>query len=228
MFGRFAGVLPCADCAGIRTDLRLYAEQPSGLATRYEATEVYLATRDGDRTFERSGRWTIMRGSTDDRDATIYQLDVDKPGSQRNFLRLGDTALRLLDYEQRDIPSLTPHSLRRVPDDSPADTVIVTEQDTGRDIVVAEGRTVTIRLTSNRSTGFSWKLVSAASDVLSPTGDVRYAEARAGPGAVGVGGIESWTFRAVRSGQQRLRFEYQRPWENAPPARSVEYTITVR
>jgi uncharacterized lipoprotein NlpE involved in copper resistance len=63
LLAEYAGVLPCADCAGIRTELRLYAEQPSGQAVRYELTETYLGTRDGDRMFEREGRWTVMRGS---------------------------------------------------------------------------------------------------------------------------------------------------------------------
>jgi len=36
--GTFAGVLPCADCSGILTELRLYTEQPSGQPTRYELT----------------------------------------------------------------------------------------------------------------------------------------------------------------------------------------------
>jgi hypothetical protein len=33
LLGRFVGVLPCADCRGIHTELRLYAEQPSGRPT---------------------------------------------------------------------------------------------------------------------------------------------------------------------------------------------------
>src|SRR5688572_14561571 len=61
LFGRFVGVLPCADCSGIHIDLRLYAEQPSARPTRYESIETYLGTRDGDRTIKHAGRWTIMR-----------------------------------------------------------------------------------------------------------------------------------------------------------------------
>jgi copper homeostasis protein (lipoprotein) len=115
LIGTFIGVLPCADCAGIKTVLRLYTET-SGRPTRYEASETYLATKDGDRSFERTGRWTIMRGSANDPDATVYQLDFDQPNALRNFLKAGDSELRLLDREQRDIPSLNPHSLLRVPD----------------------------------------------------------------------------------------------------------------
>src|SRR5688572_2876414 len=63
--GRFVGVLPCADCAGIRTQLRLFAAHGTGQPTRYQSNETYIATREGDRTFDRSGRWTILRGSPD-------------------------------------------------------------------------------------------------------------------------------------------------------------------
>lgn len=110
----YSGILPCADCAGIRTELRLYAEQPSGRPIRYELSETYLATRDGDRAFEKSGRWTLLRGSASDPNATVYQLDFDRPATQRDFLRVGDDELRLLDRRQHEIPSAAPHSLYRV------------------------------------------------------------------------------------------------------------------
>src|SRR5215510_6268561 len=63
---KYAGTLPCADCAGIRTVLTLYSEPGP---TRYELVETYLATRDGDRSFPSSGRWTVLRGSATDSNA---------------------------------------------------------------------------------------------------------------------------------------------------------------
>jgi NlpE-like protein len=84
LVGRFAGLLPCADCAEVRTDLRVFVERGSGRPTRYDASETYAATRDGDRTFEREGTWTIMRGSADNPDAVTYQLDHDQPQALRN------------------------------------------------------------------------------------------------------------------------------------------------
>lgn len=224
--GRFAGMLPCADCAGIRTELRLLAARQSGQPTRYEAKETYVATRDGDRTFERSGRWTIMRGMPDDPDATIYQLDFDQPHATRNYLKVGDQELRLLDHEQRDIASLTPHSLHRVPD---ADALAVTlgEADAGRTIDVRRGQSIAVLLPSNRSTGFRWSLVPASAGVLNVVTDVGYTQDS--PGAVGAPGVETWTFQASRPGQQELRFEYRRPWEKTvPPAKVILLSISVR
>jgi lysophospholipase len=109
----YAGVLPCADCAGIRTELSLYVEQPWGRPVRYELRQTYLGTRGGDRTLESTGRWNLLRGTQDDPDATVIELDADRPDARRDFLRVGDE-LRALDRQQREIASAAPHTLRRV------------------------------------------------------------------------------------------------------------------
>src|SRR5262245_24060220 len=48
----FTGVLPCADCAGIRHELTLHSDQHSGQPLTYALVQTYLGTRDGDRTFK--------------------------------------------------------------------------------------------------------------------------------------------------------------------------------
>src|SRR5215467_2531982 len=71
--GTFAGVMPCADCSGILTELRLYTEQPSGRPARYELTETYL-------------------------DAIVVQLDLGRIDARKNFVRVGEDELRLIDF----------------------------------------------------------------------------------------------------------------------------------
>jgi len=114
----FKGVLPCADCAGIRTELRLYANPASGQPLHYESTQTYMGTRVGNRTVESTGRWTIFRGSATDREAIVYQLDFDRPGMEQNFLKVGEGELRLLDRHQQEIPLSVSHSLHRVAEES--------------------------------------------------------------------------------------------------------------
>ena len=229
LLGRFVGVLPCADCAGIRTELRLYAEQPSGRPARYEATQTYLAARDGENTVQRTGRWAIMRGSASDPDATIYQLDLDRPDARQNFLRVGDSEIRLLDRDQREIASTAPHSLRRVPTEDSMDTVTLAETDSGRVVQLVQGQPVVIRLSSNHSTGYRWTLRPATAGVLTSLGEPAYTPTAQSSGAVGSGGVEAWSFTASQHGQQELRFEYRRPWETTtPPAKALTYTIIVR
>jgi NlpE N-terminal domain len=80
--GTFAGVLPCADCAGIRTELTLFAEQPSGRPVRYELKHTYLGTRDGDRTFEKGGRTACDAGTR------LRVQFVSSPGGSTSRLEL--------------------------------------------------------------------------------------------------------------------------------------------
>ena len=114
LLGTYTGTLPCADCSGIRTELSLYSKGPNdfSLAT-YMLSQTYLGTRDGDRTIESAGRWTVLRGMPSNVDATIYQLNFDRPDRTMNFLRVGENELELLDRQQRQISSPANHILRR-------------------------------------------------------------------------------------------------------------------
>lgn len=50
---RWTGTLPCADCGGIVYDLKLNTE-----TGRFTLINTYLATKDGDRTYTRTGRYS--------------------------------------------------------------------------------------------------------------------------------------------------------------------------
>jgi copper homeostasis protein (lipoprotein) len=96
----YEGVLPCADCQGIRTELTLFDDDSS-----YKLVETYLGTPDGDRTVESDGTWTLQRPRKDP-EATIYQLHPGKPGEARSFLIVDERQIRQLDREGREIESL--------------------------------------------------------------------------------------------------------------------------
>lgn len=110
----WGGVMPCADCIGIRIQLRLFKEQTPGRRARYEMTETYMGTPGGEHDVQTQGRWTILRGSATDRDAIVYQLDSDKPATTRSFVLASNHELRLLDREQRPINTQMPHSLHLI------------------------------------------------------------------------------------------------------------------
>jgi predicted secreted protein len=220
LLAMYTGILPCADCAGIRTDLSVYAEQPSGEASRYGLRETYIGTRGGDRTVERTGRLAVTRGTANDREATVYQLESERPDGRRNFVRAGDNELRLLDREKRELPPSPPRSLYRA--------VTLAEGDSGKVIDVRPGERVIVRLASNRSTGYSWALLTSGSDALTRLAS-EYTQVADAEGKPGAPGVESWYFQAKGSGRQELRFEYRRPWErNVAAAKSTNYTIRVR
>lgn len=111
--GRYTGTLPCADCDGIQVVLELYAETADGPPTRYTLERTYLGTGDGGSRFIEVGAWAILRGARDDPDATVYELDPDRPGTTRSYLRRGDRELVLLDQELGEIQSDHPDTLTR-------------------------------------------------------------------------------------------------------------------
>jgi copper homeostasis protein (lipoprotein) len=211
--GTFAGIMPCADCAGILTELRLYTEQ--GRPARYELTETYLGSREGDRSISGSGPWESSREGAGE----VVQLDLGRPGAPRNFLRAGGEELRLLDRNRREIVSKAPHSLYRV-SDLPA--VTLAESDSGRTFEAEPGQRVAVVLGANRATGYDW--------TLDPTGLTRLGDPVYAQGATpGEGGTEIWLFRASGSGKQELRFRYVRPFERgAAAAKTVGFTVSVR
>jgi copper homeostasis protein (lipoprotein) len=220
-FGTFAGMMPCADCAGILTELRLYAEQ--GRPTHYELMETYMGTRDGDRSIGTSGEWATLSGSADDRSATVIQLDLGSVGTRRNFLRAGGDELRRLDSNLKELPSAAPHSLHRV-SDLPATTLL--EGDNGRTIEVETGQRVYAVLGANRATGYDWTLEGSGSGLLMSLGNPIYAQSA---DLAGSGGTRMWFFAATLKGKQELRFQYRRPYEPGVPAvKTVAFTVVVR
>jgi uncharacterized lipoprotein NlpE involved in copper resistance len=112
MVSVYEGTLPCADCAGLKTVLTLFAK-PGWAEGTYKLRETYLATRDGDKMFEASGQWTTLKGDATDDNATVYQLNPDDSTKARNFLRVSHNEIRTLDREFREIQSPMNLSLKR-------------------------------------------------------------------------------------------------------------------
>ena len=110
----YEGTLPCADCAGIRTELTILAPGDQQLeAATFRLHETYLKTRDGDRPALFTGRLMVHQGSASDPAATVYELRPAPVGETRYFQRLNENELRLLDREQKPIRSKLPYTLTR-------------------------------------------------------------------------------------------------------------------
>lgn len=107
--------------------------------------------------------------------------------------------------------------------------VSLTGADNGRTIEIPRGTDLLVSLESNRTTGYSWTQSGALTGPLASAGEPIYVTAPASTGALGVGGIETWRFRSVAPGEQRLTFEYRRPFEKElAPARTVTIDVRVR
>ena len=99
----YEGILPGADCAGLKTELTLYKDNT------YFLKETYLATRDGDKTYTSYGRWQKIRSGQRD----FIQLNYDKPQETYNFLINSADHVQVVDKQLRLIPSPMNLSLTR-------------------------------------------------------------------------------------------------------------------
>lgn len=112
LLARFRGVLPCADCPGIDTELSLFADSPNEpLHTRYALKRTYL---ERGKSYTEVGTWELLRGTPDDPNATIYQLKSKDGGQPANFLRVSDDQIVQLDNERHRFDAKLNFSLKKV------------------------------------------------------------------------------------------------------------------
>jgi copper homeostasis protein (lipoprotein) len=247
---RYWGILPCADCAGIRHELALTQDSKTGEPQTYGLVETYLGSmsNDGERAVSSKGKWSIARGGPDGA-MTIIRLDGGgKAESARSFERVSETELRLLDREQKRIESTHSLSLVRVSDTPPQpDTLapgsltaaapagasapvkldagepaaMVTDLASGWPVMLSLGQEMTARLTADRAAGGRWTPRPATDGgVVLRQGEPAYEKNAAG-------GVEVFRFKAVKAGQTVLTFDY-RLGAAATAAKSVSYPITVK
>ena len=86
--GTYKGVLPCADCEGIKTELELNSDKT------YEIKETYLGKGDG-KPFESKGSFQF-----DSKNSSIIELD--KAGDSRKYF-VAEGYLKALDLEGNEI-----------------------------------------------------------------------------------------------------------------------------
>jgi predicted secreted protein len=109
---------------------------------------------------------------------------------------------------------------------SPAGTV-VTATDSGRVVNLKPGDTFEVKLEANPSTGYGWT-VSPEKNSIVRQKSMKFI--RGGAGDVpGAGGTNVWKFEGVKAGNQKLTFNYQRPWEKGVPAvKTVWFSVVVQ
>lgn len=84
------------------------------------------------------------------------------------------------------------------------------------------GRHFTITIPANPTTGYQWQLARPLNDKMIQF--IRSEYIADNTGAVGSGGKEIWTFRALQAGRSAIALKYARTWEkNTAP--DVKYYI---
>ena len=111
----------------------------------------------------------------------------------------------------------------------PPPPVTVSAAQSGTSVALAAGQDLVVRLPTNPSTGYRWAYVEPKDAVLRVDGPSTYEAAQSAGNVAGAGGIEIWKLAPLKPGQQQLRFEYRRPWEqDVAPSQVVTYSVTVQ
>jgi len=93
-------------------------------------------------------------------------------------------------------------------------------------IKVKVGQEFNITLESNPTTGYQWQLAKQLDRSIVELVRSEYRPSESG--LLGAGGIEVWTFKAVKSGTAEISFEYVRSWEtDVPPIKEKSFGIIV-
>ncbi|MDM8523894.1 beta-propeller domain-containing protein [Desulfococcaceae bacterium HSG8] len=100
-----------------------------------------------------------------------------------------------------------------------------TKANDGEIVTLETGDVLTVKLSSNRSTGFMWNIEELDQDVLQHTDD-SYKSDCDDRLIAGCGGSETWTFKALSSGKTRLSMAYYRHWESVESADST-FTLDI-
>jgi|SRR5450432_629138 hypothetical protein len=112
LVGKYRGVLPCADCSGIETEVSLFAKSSTDpFNARYAIKRTYQGRAT---TWTEIGSWSIVRGTPDDSNATVYELKPKDGGQASYFLQVSDNEILQLDSERRRIDAKMNFSLKKV------------------------------------------------------------------------------------------------------------------
>ncbi|HWQ21845.1 MAG TPA: protease inhibitor I42 family protein [Clostridia bacterium] len=98
---------------------------------------------------------------------------------------------------------------------------------TGDTFETTVGKTFTIALDANATTGYSWRQTIKDESVVAYVDNAYVAEAR-DPQVVGGGGTDTFTFKAVGKGTTTITLTYARPWESTTAAQTRTIVITVK
>ena len=104
----------------------------------------------------------------------------------------------------------------------------LTDADNGKQIIVKSGDVMTITLVSNPTTGYSWQVMEIDETLLLQKGDPEYKQSPGTEGLVGAGGVETFRFEAIGSGETALTLGYMRAWESVPPIEEFSIQVTVQ
>ncbi len=94
-------------------------------------------------------------------------------------------------------------------------------------IETSVGRSFTITLDSNTTTGYQWQIARQLDTGLLELIDSKYIAPKTG--LAGAPGREEWFFKATRAGKAIISFNYVRPWEkDGLPTQTDSFIVIIR
>ena len=101
--------------------------------------------------------------------------------------------------------------------------------DSKKTIAARAGEEFTIVIESNPTTGYHWEIVQDSLDENIVQFVSNAYQSTSDPGLVGGGGVDIWTFKAVKPGEARIVLGYYPP-SNTPtdPERTETFTVTIK
>jgi hypothetical protein len=109
LLATYHGVLPCADCPGIDTTVKLFGADAQATHGVYF---IHHAYQDRKSSYNETGTWNLEKGTPDDASASVYVLKPKTGSGVTNFLRVGDDEIKQLDNERKPFTGTANFSLK--------------------------------------------------------------------------------------------------------------------
>lgn len=109
----YEGLLPCADCSGIQTVLKIYQGNGTMEEQKFELSSIYKG-KSPEKEFVEKGNFNTERGLENDPDGTIFVLNWDKPVEKQSYygyLSSDTKKIYMLDRDRKIIKSKLNYSL---------------------------------------------------------------------------------------------------------------------
>jgi copper homeostasis protein (lipoprotein) len=116
LIATYRGVLPCADCPGIDTTVKLFGSDPHATNGLYFIHHAYQERKSS---YNETGTWTLGKGTPADASASVYVLKPKTGSAVTNFLQVNINEIKQLDNDRKPFGGATNFSLKRVASTGP-------------------------------------------------------------------------------------------------------------
>ena len=111
LLATYHGVLPCADCPGIDTTVKLFGAEPHAKSGLYFIHHAYQERKSS---YNETGTWTLEKGTPGDAAASVYVLKPKTGNGVTNFLQVNVNEIKQVDNDRKPFSGTTNFSLKRV------------------------------------------------------------------------------------------------------------------